>query len=153
MEQVCIRVLFLCFCYLIYIGCCWASTRVQSGRPRATKLLRDTWYAPTPHHHPHASTWKEPCLFFLTKRYVFDNFLVASVSSGGDSRCFSVLPHLLQLLSQPWRQRLPQPVQQLRELHVVLPVVTGQKRSTIRIHRWIFSSLTLSKAFCFSFFQ
>lgn len=37
--------------------------------------------------------------------------------------CPCVLPDLLQLLSQPGRQGLPQPVQQLRQLHVVLSVV------------------------------
>lgn len=44
----------------------------------------------------------------------------------------AVLPDLLQLLPQPGGQRLPQPVQQLGQLHVVLPVVAGQERSGLR---------------------
>lgn len=39
------------------------------------------------------------------------------------------LPDLLQLLPQPRGQRLPQPVQQLGQLHVVLAVVARQERS------------------------
>lgn len=42
------------------------------------------------------------------------------------------LPDLLQLLPQPGGQRLAQPVQQLGQLHVVLPVVARQKRSGLR---------------------
>jgi len=46
--------------------------------------------------------------------------------------CPCVLPDLLQLLSQPGGQGLPQPVQQLGQLHVVVSVVARQKRSRLR---------------------
>lgn len=42
-----------------------------------------------------------------------------------------VLPDLLQLLPQPRGQGLPQPVQQLGQLHVVVSVVARQKRSRL----------------------
>lgn len=41
------------------------------------------------------------------------------------------LSGFLQLLSQPGRQRLPQPVQQLGQLHVVVPVVAGEEGSRL----------------------
>lgn len=41
------------------------------------------------------------------------------------------LSGLLQLLSQPGRQGLPQPVQQLGQLHVVVPVVAGEEGSRL----------------------
>lgn len=47
--------------------------------------------------------------------------------------CPCVLPDLLQLLSQPGGQRLPQPVQQLGQLHVVVSVVARQKFSRLRM--------------------
>lgn len=46
--------------------------------------------------------------------------------------CLCVLPDLLQLLSQPGGEGLPQPVQQLGQLHIVVSVVAWQKCSRLR---------------------
>lgn len=46
--------------------------------------------------------------------------------------CPRALPGLLQLLAQPGRQGLPEPVQQPGQLHVVVPVVAGQEGSGLR---------------------
>lgn len=162
MEQVCVGVLFFLF-FFFFLNLHWLvlgfHTSTEWKAISCGSFLK-VLYMPTPQlstcQHMEGTLLlfldEEVCVWqrfgsfcWLWRRYV--------PVHGQIWAAFSMLPHLLQLLSQPWRQRLPQPVQQLGELHVVVPVVAGQKRSAIRVHRWILSSFTLSKAFCFTFFQ
>lgn len=102
----------------------------------------------------HAGTWRQLGSTFL-QRYIFKQPFGSfrKLWEGAWRPSVRALPRLLQLLPQPGRQGLPEFVQQLGELHVVVSVVAGQEGSAIRVHWGVFPSFALSKAFCFTFFQ
>ena len=83
--------------------------------------------------HPHASTQRD-FLFSPLNAYVCKQpfgIFWKLWEGAWMSEASPALRHLLQLLSQPGWQRLPEPVQQPGEPQVVGPVVAGQEGSAL----------------------